>query len=190
MSRILIPCLDFPPTRGGIQSYLVEIFGRLASRHEIRVLAPTTGDDETGAAVVDLEVHRPSATWRRWIPGRSLADVTGLTGLIATECKSWRPDILICGHPRLAPSCAIAGRLFRRPVTGLDRIDSGERAGPARSTVRRWSLEAIEDRQEVWLNRGLSRVHPGSHRASWPTQAATAGERVRPSIERSRPLPS
>ena len=43
MTRILLVTNDFPPRRGGIQSYLHELVGHLVAtgRHQLTVYAPT-----------------------------------------------------------------------------------------------------------------------------------------------------
>jgi len=63
VSRVLLVTNDFPPRRGGIQSYLVELVTRLAAtgEHTLTVYAPQWKDAETfdGAAVGYQVVRHP-----------------------------------------------------------------------------------------------------------------------------------
>jgi len=63
VSRVLLVTNDFPPRRGGIQSYLVELVTRLAAtgEHTLTVYAPRWKDAETfdGAAVGYQVVRHP-----------------------------------------------------------------------------------------------------------------------------------
>lgn len=65
MSRVLLVTNDFPPRRGGIQSYLVELVSRLAAtgEHTLTVYAPQWKDAETfDAHTADYHVVRYPGT--------------------------------------------------------------------------------------------------------------------------------
>ncbi len=63
MSRVLLVTNDFPPRRGGIQSYLGELVGRLAGVHEVTVYAPQwKGADAFDAQTADYQVVRHPGT--------------------------------------------------------------------------------------------------------------------------------
>ncbi len=65
MSRVLLVTNDFPPRRGGIQSYLVELVSRLAAtgEHSLTVYAPQWKDAEAfDAAAAGYEVVRHPGT--------------------------------------------------------------------------------------------------------------------------------
>jgi phosphatidyl-myo-inositol dimannoside synthase len=56
MTRILLVTNDFPPRRGGIQSYLEQLVVRLPDTHELTVYAPRwKGADEYDRSVADRE---------------------------------------------------------------------------------------------------------------------------------------
>ena len=59
MSRVLLVTNDFPPRRGGIQSYLVELVSRLAGEHTVTVYAPQwKGADAFDAQTAGYRVVR------------------------------------------------------------------------------------------------------------------------------------
>ena len=63
MSRVLLVTNDFPPRRGGIQSYLVELVSRLAAagEHTLTVYAPQwKGADGFDAQTAGLSGGAPS----------------------------------------------------------------------------------------------------------------------------------
>ncbi|HEY2447265.1 MAG TPA: GDP-mannose-dependent alpha-(1-6)-phosphatidylinositol monomannoside mannosyltransferase [Mycobacterium sp.] len=65
MSRVLLVTNDFPPRRGGIQSYLVELVTRLAAtgEHTVTVYAPQwKGADDFDAKTADYQVVRHPGT--------------------------------------------------------------------------------------------------------------------------------
>lgn len=65
MSRVLLVTNDFPPRRGGIQSYLVELVNRLAAtgEHTMTVYAPQwKGADDFDAQTPGYQVVRHSGT--------------------------------------------------------------------------------------------------------------------------------
>ncbi len=96
MARILLVTNDFPPDRGGIQTYLRELVDR--THHEVRVLAP----HHDGAAIDPRVVRHPARRFmlptppvRRWI---------------VAQVGEWRPDVVVYGAPHppalLGPSIA------------------------------------------------------------------------------------
>jgi phosphatidyl-myo-inositol dimannoside synthase len=73
VSRVLLVTNDFPPRRGGIQSYLVELVTRLAAagEHTLTVYAPRWKDAETfDAEAVGYQVVRHPGTLM--LPGRGV----------------------------------------------------------------------------------------------------------------------
>jgi phosphatidylinositol alpha-1,6-mannosyltransferase len=73
--KILLVTNDFPPRVGGIQSYLANIYGRLAAHDEITVLAPAFPGDVAHDRAVPFEVVR----WptRVYWPAASLGHKVG-----------------------------------------------------------------------------------------------------------------
>ncbi|CAN5446266.1 GDP-mannose-dependent alpha-(1-6)-phosphatidylinositol monomannoside mannosyltransferase [soil metagenome] len=62
MTRVLLVTNDFPPRRGGIQSYLEQLVTRLAGVHELTVYAPRwKGADEYDAAAGFRVVRHPGS---------------------------------------------------------------------------------------------------------------------------------
>lgn len=49
--RISVLTFDFPPTIGGVQQYLYEIFTRIARQHSVTILTPTEGLSPVGTAL-------------------------------------------------------------------------------------------------------------------------------------------
>ncbi len=71
MSRVLLATNDFPPRRGGIQSYLVELVTRLAAtgQHTLTVYAPQwKGADDFDARTVGYQVVRHPGTLMLPVP--------------------------------------------------------------------------------------------------------------------------
>jgi phosphatidylinositol alpha-1,6-mannosyltransferase len=63
VSRVLLVTNDFPPRRGGIQSYLVELVSRLAGEHTVTVYAPQwKGADAFDAQTAGYRVVRHTGT--------------------------------------------------------------------------------------------------------------------------------
>ncbi len=72
MSRVLLVTNDFPPRRGGIQSYLVDLVTRLAAagEHTLTVYAPQWKDaDSFDAATAGYRVVRHPGTLMLPVPG-------------------------------------------------------------------------------------------------------------------------
>lgn len=106
--RILLLAADFPPSVGGIQTMLLEIFRRLPD--EVTVLAPA----EAGAAEADRA--QPFSVVRAGT--RPRLGVAGLVRMLLRamwECCARPPDLVVCGHVVTAPIGLLVKRLFRRP---------------------------------------------------------------------------
>lgn len=96
MARILLVTNDFPPDRGGIQTYLRELVARTS--HDVRVIAPANEAAELAPSVVRHPRWRfflPTPRVRRWVLG---------------QVASWNPDVVVFGAPHppalLGPSIA------------------------------------------------------------------------------------
>ncbi len=107
--RILLLTWDFPPARGGIQNWMLELARRLPEA-AVRVLAPAwPGDDAfdagSGISIARLRsARRSQAVWLLELGARTLA-----------ECLIRRPDLIVCGHVITAPAALAARRLLRVP---------------------------------------------------------------------------
>ena len=61
--NLAILTLDFPPSTGGVQAYLYEIFNRLADEFRVSVLTPSVGELPASSAIekIDLLGGKPAA---------------------------------------------------------------------------------------------------------------------------------
>jgi phosphatidylinositol alpha-1,6-mannosyltransferase len=104
MKRLLITTVDFPPTRGGIQTMTREIAARIAGRYEVRVVAPA----DTGAADVDralaYPVHRAMP-----IPGGRLGAFGAVNLAAWREAGGFHPDAVLAMHALAAPGALARG---------------------------------------------------------------------------------
>lgn len=85
MARVLLVTNDYPPDRGGIQTYLRELVER--SSHEVRVLAPSNPGAPPDSGVVRYPSWRfmlPTPRVRRWI---------------LEQVEAWGPDVIMFGAP-------------------------------------------------------------------------------------------
>ena len=107
--KILLLTWDFPPTRGGIQTWMHELARGLPDA-EVRVLAPAVPGDRAfdraaGATIRRLGAARLGRTaWMGELASRTVA-----------ACLTWRPDLVVCGHVITAPAALIARRLTGVP---------------------------------------------------------------------------
>ncbi|MGB3484218.1 MAG: glycosyltransferase family 4 protein [Mycobacterium sp.] len=62
MKRVLLVTNDFPPRRGGIQSYLEQLVRRLSDTHELTVYAPKWKDADAYDRAAEFEVVRHPGT--------------------------------------------------------------------------------------------------------------------------------
>jgi len=105
--RALLLTMDFPPTRGGIQTMAREILAR-ARRTEFRVVAPA----DPGFAAVDAGLGTAVRRVHAVMPGRrGFVPTIALTA--RREIREWKPDVVLALHTMAAPG-AMLGR--RAPV--------------------------------------------------------------------------
>jgi phosphatidyl-myo-inositol dimannoside synthase len=97
--KVLLACLDFPPTLGGIQTMLSSLAAELNS-WELTVVAPAA----PGAAEFDR--GQPYRVIRAQCPGgrnQTCRRVLGVALRVARLVRAERPDVLLWGHPLLGP---------------------------------------------------------------------------------------
>ncbi len=119
--RILLPCLDFPPSTGGIQTLLSALVRELSEPrelrdHEVTVIAP----QQEGAAAWDRD--QPFRVVRvrggtRGSRGRRFAGAISRS-LLAHVLRD-RPDVVLCGHALLGPASLLARQLTGTPYVLL-----------------------------------------------------------------------
>lgn len=98
MARVLLVTNDYPPDRGGIQTYLRELVDRTS--HEVRVLAPFNPDAPPDPRVVRHPRWRfmfPTPRVRRWI---------------FDQAEGWGPDVILYGAPH--PPALLGPSIGRR----------------------------------------------------------------------------
>jgi len=107
--QVLLLTWDFPPVRGGIQTWMLELARRLTDA-EVRVLAPAVPGDVAFDLTSRCRVTR--------LASASLGRIPWLLELCARtlwECLTRRPDVIVCGHVTTAPAALLARRLLGVP---------------------------------------------------------------------------
>lgn len=183
MSRILLVTNDFPPRRGGIQSYLEELVGRLATSgdHDITVYAPKwkgAGAFDTAAEAAGYRVVRHPTTLM--LPEPSVE--ARMRGLIE------RHDIETVWFGAAAPLALLAGRARRAGATRVLASTHGHEVGWSMLPVARSALRRIGDGADVITY--VSRYTRGRFASAFGSHAAM--EHVPPGVdtERFRPDPA
>jgi len=107
--RLLLLTWDFPPGRGGIQTWMLELARRLPDA-QVRVLAPAVPGDRSFDAASGCQVARLGNARFGRIPWMLQLCVRTLR-----ECLTWRPDVIVCGHVMTAPAALLGRRLLAVP---------------------------------------------------------------------------
>lgn len=107
--KVLLLTWDFPPTRGGIQTWMLELARRLPDA-QVRVLAPTVPGDRPFDAASGCWVKRLGMARFGRLPWMLHLAVGTLR-----QCLTWRPDVIACGHVMTAPAALLARRLLAVP---------------------------------------------------------------------------
>ena len=107
--KVLMLVWDFPPTRGGIQTWMFELARRLP-KAEVRVLAPAVPDGQAFDRNSGVRVERLGSA----ILGR-VAWLLELAVRTTWGCIVRRPDVIVCGHYIAAPAALLTSLLFRVP---------------------------------------------------------------------------
>jgi phosphatidyl-myo-inositol dimannoside synthase len=144
VSRVLLVTNDFPPRRGGIQSYLGEFVGRLAGTgaHAVTVYAPRwKGADafDCSARVLGYQVVRHAGTLM--LPGRTVD--ARMRQLIADHCI----DTVWFGAA--APLALLAHRARQAGATRVLASTHGHEVGWSMLPVARSVLRRIGDGSDV-----------------------------------------
>jgi phosphatidylinositol alpha-1,6-mannosyltransferase len=107
--KILLLTWDFPPARGGIQTWMLELARRLPDAR-VHVLAPAQRGDREFDRASGVHVSRLASAR------------LGLWAWLATLCVRtfWyclvdRPDLIVCGHVVAAPAALLPRWLLRVP---------------------------------------------------------------------------
>ena len=104
--KVLLLTWDFPPARGGIQTWMLVLARRLPDA-KVRVLAPAQRGDRdfdrvAGAHVSRLTSARFGLIW--WLVMLCMRTLW--------YCLVDRPDLVVCGHVVTAPAALLGRRLF------------------------------------------------------------------------------
>ena len=142
MSRVLLVTNDFPPRRGGIQSYLVELVTRLAAtgQHTLTVYAPQwKGADDLDARTAGYQVVRHPGKLMLPVPS---VDVR-MRRLIAER------DIETVWFGAAAPLALLAPRARRAGASRVLASTHGHEVGWSMLPAARSVLRRIGDECDV-----------------------------------------
>jgi phosphatidylinositol alpha-1,6-mannosyltransferase len=104
--KVLLLTWDFPPARGGIQTWMLELARRLPDAR-VHVLAPAQRGDREFDRTSGVQVSRlASARLGLW------AWLAALCVRTLWYCLVDRPDVVVCGHVVTAPAGLLARRLL------------------------------------------------------------------------------
>lgn len=140
MTRVLLVTNDFPPRRGGIQSYLEQLVLRLAASHELTVYAPRwKGADEydqaAGSARWPFEVVRH--------PGTLMVPEPGVDARMRDLIRTREIDTVWFGAA--APLALLAPRARRAGAARIMASTHGHEVGWSMVPVARSALRRIGD---------------------------------------------
>lgn len=111
--RVLVATPDFPPAVGGIQELTFQITTHLR-RMSATVVTPASRGTWRDRGTEAQHVIRVGHVWLG--RGASVALTLAAFPFIAM----WkRPELVLCAHPLLAPSAALAARMLRVPLVGV-----------------------------------------------------------------------
>ena len=103
--RILLLTWDFPPARGGIQTWMLELARRLPDAR-VQVLAPAQRGDRAFDRASGIRVSRLASARAGLGPWLAMLCLRTLW-----LCLVRRPDLVVCGHVVTAPAALLARRL-------------------------------------------------------------------------------
>lgn len=175
MSRVLLVTNDFPPRRGGIQSYLVELVSRLAAtgEHTVMVYAPQwKGADAFDAQTEGYQVARHPGTLMLPVP---TVDIR-MRRLIAEH------DIDTVWFGAAAPLGLLAQRARQAGATRVLASTHGHEVGWSMLPVARSVLRRIGDDSDVVTF--VSRYTRGRFASAFGPQAGL--EHLPPGVDTDR----
>jgi phosphatidylinositol alpha-1,6-mannosyltransferase len=144
MTRVLLVTNDFPPRRGGIQSYLEQLVLRLASAHELTVYAPRW----KGAGEYDHDAR--SARWPFEVvrhPGTLMLPEPGVDARMRGLIR--KRDIETVWFGAAAPLALLAPRARRAGAARVMASTHGHEVGWSMLPVARSALRRIGDGTDV-----------------------------------------
>lgn len=143
MARVLLVTNDFPPRRGGIQSYLQELVGRLAvgGEHELTVYAPQW----KGAEDYDRSVAAEYRVVRH--PGTLMLPVPAVESRMCREIADNGIETVWFGAA--APLALLGGRARRAGVGKVVASTHGHEVGWSMLPIARSALRRIGDQTDV-----------------------------------------
>jgi phosphatidylinositol alpha-1,6-mannosyltransferase len=181
VSRVLLVTNDFPPRRGGIQSYLVELVSRLAAtgQHTVTVYAPQwKGADAFDAQTAGYQVVRH--------PGTLMLPVPGVEGRMRGLIVEHNIDTVWFGAA--APLGLLAQRARKEGASRVLASTHGHEVGWSMLPVARSVLRRIGDDSDVVTF--VSRYTRARFASAFGAQAAL--EHLPPGVDtdRFRPDPA
>jgi phosphatidylinositol alpha-1,6-mannosyltransferase len=181
VSRVLLVTNDFPPRRGGIQSYLVELVSRLAAtgEHTVTVYAPHwKGADAFDAQTLGYQVVRH--------PGTLMLPVPAVDGRMRRLMAEHDIDTVWFGAA--APLGLLAQRARQAGASRVLASTHGHEVGWSMLPVARSVLRRIGDDSDVVTF--VSRYTRGRFASAFGPQAAL--EHLPPGVDtdRFRPDPA
>ncbi len=178
MARVLLVTNDFPPRRGGIQSYLEQFVVRLAGEHEFTVYAPTWKGAEDYDRAAAFRVVRHPTTLMLPQPGVERR----MRELIAAH------DIEAVWFGAAAPLALLASRARAAGAQRILASTHGHEVGWSMLPVARAALRRIGDTTDVVTY--VSRYTRGRFAAAFGPRARL--EHLPPGVdtERFRPDPA
>jgi phosphatidylinositol alpha-1,6-mannosyltransferase len=107
--KILLLTWDYPPVRGGIQTWMCELARRVPDA-DVTVLAPAMPGDRAFDVQSGCRVQRIAGARTGRIAWQSSLAIAALRRSVG-----WRPDLIVCGHLVTAPAALFAHWLLGIP---------------------------------------------------------------------------
>lgn len=107
--KVLLLTWDYPPVRGGIQTWMFELARRLPDA-QVTILAPAMPGDQSFDAGVGVSVRR---LWSARIG--QVAWLLHLTVVTFVGCLLRRSDLIVCSHVVTAPAALVTRWVLRIP---------------------------------------------------------------------------
>lgn len=107
--NVLVLASDFPPLRGGIQTWMFELARRLPDAR-VTVVAPASPGDRAFDAAAGVRVRRLRDLGLGRLPW-----LVCLGAVTLVTCLLRRPTLIVCGHVLTAPAAVLPSRLLGIP---------------------------------------------------------------------------
>ncbi len=111
--RLLLLTIDFPPSRGGVQTLLARLVAELAPVWQVTVVTPASAGGEAWDRTQSYAVIRSRP------PAGGAAGLAGVHVRAFVEVLRRRPHVILCGHVLLGPFCRLVSVLFGVPYVAM-----------------------------------------------------------------------